>query len=107
VRPRGEDERLVAPQRDEDLSLLELLALVGAPFDRRLDLSPRAERDPQQVRRRARSGVVVDGDDAADGELRKLLLLAHSHLDPRRRGGETARLCLRAAAHGQQKAIGG
>jgi ADP-ribosylglycohydrolase len=76
VRPCREDERFVAAQHDDDLRAFELLALVRAALDGRLDLAARAEVDPQQVRGRPRAGVFLGGDDAADQEL-----FGHSRVD--------------------------
>src|SRR5205814_9807587 len=69
VGARGDDVRLVAVHRDDDLQADELVALVGAALDRRLALAARSEGDTKEVGRRPRAGMVVHGDDPADDEV--------------------------------------
>src|SRR5205085_3323477 len=84
---------LVSAEREDDLGTLELLPLVRAALDGRLELATRPEGDLQQVGGRPRAGVVHGGDDAADHELRKLLGLGLSHsartLQPRKWDGRS------------------
>ena len=78
VRACREDERLVTLQQDDDLGALEVLALVRASLDRRLGLAAGTELESQQVGRRSRARMVLDSGDAADEELGKLGLFAHT-----------------------------
>src|ERR671932_603700 len=52
-------------------------------------LAAQTEVEPQQVGRRPRAGVLLDGDDAADEQLRQLGLFAHAAGMPTESRGST------------------
>src|SRR5436190_23480267 len=77
VRARGEHDGLVAAERDDDLRAFELLAVVRAALDRRVEAAPWSQLDRQQIRQRSSAGRLLDGDDAPDEKLGELFGFAH------------------------------